>query len=188
MEGQVRWEGLFADLEAQLDAADAADLAVEVTDRTRREVGRLRLVDRLRPAQGSDVAVTTTGAGTVRGRVTGVGADWILLVEPGGRAALVPMGSVLSISGLLARSAEPGSEGAVASRIDLRFALRGLVRDRATVLVTLVNGSAATGTIDRVGADFVEIAEHAPGEPRRAAAVRAVRTLPLRALALVRSA
>jgi hypothetical protein len=74
----------------------------------------------------------------------------------------------------------------VATRIDIRLALRGLVQDRAAVVVTLVDGSTASGTIDRVGADFVEIADHAPGEPRRRAAVRAIRTLPLGALALVR--
>ena len=42
------------------------------------------------------------------------------------------------------------------------------------------------GTIDRVGADFVETAVHAAAEPRRRQDVRDVELLPLRAIALVR--
>ena len=183
----MRWEALFADLEAQLDAVDAADLAAEVADRTRHELARLRLVDRLRPAEGADLTVSVIGAGSVSGRLVGAGADWVLLAESGRREALVPLAAVLSIAGVLARSAEPGSEDRVASRVNLRLALRGLIRDRAPVAVTLVDGSTTSGTLDRVGADFVEVAAHTPGEPRRAAAVHGVRTVPIRALALVRS-
>jgi hypothetical protein len=50
-----------------------------------------------------------------------------------------------------------------------------------------VDGTTVDGTFDRVGADFVELAEHARGEPRRAAAVSRVRTVPLAAVAVVRT-
>jgi hypothetical protein len=55
------------------------------------------------------------------------------------------------------------------------------------VSVRLIDTSTCSGTIDRVGADFVEIAEHAPAEPRRAGAVTAVRTIPRAAILIVRS-
>jgi hypothetical protein len=49
-----------------------------------------------------------------------------------------------------------------------------------------VDGTTATGTIDRVGADFVELSEHRVGEFRRARDVLAVRTVPFEAIGLVR--
>ncbi|HVD89397.1 MAG TPA: hypothetical protein VNB91_10935 [Jatrophihabitantaceae bacterium] len=72
------------------------------------------------------------------------------------------------------------------SRLTFRIALRGLVRDRSTVQVRLTDGRTVIGTLDRVGADFVELAEHAAGESRRAAEVRDVLLLPVQAIVLVR--
>ena len=43
-----------------------------------------------------------------------------------------------------------------------------------------------SGTVDRVGADFVEMTEHGAREPRRRGEVSAVRTIPFGALALIR--
>lgn len=88
--------------------------------------------------------------------------------------------------GVGADSGSPGAEGAVAARLDLRHALRGLARDRAVLTVMLLDGTSVAGTADRVGSDFVEISEHPPGEPRRRGCVLAVRTVPLVALAAVR--
>ena len=183
----VRWQSLFQDLEAQLDAAAAAELAGEVAERSRLEAGRIRLSDRLAEAAGAAVAVSLPGTGVVRGRVLDAGVDWLLLDEGAGREALVPLAAVLGISGVGARTAAPGAEGEVGKRLDLRWALRGLARGRVGVAVSLRDGSAVTGTLDRVGADHVDLAEHAPGEARRAGAVRAVLLVPLSAVALVRS-
>ena len=182
----MRWRGLFDDLEAQFDAAQAAELAGEVAERSRREAALLRLVDRLRAADGAPVAVTVTGAGVLRGRLLDTGADWLLLEEDGAREVLLPLSGVLGITGVGARSAVP-DDGLVARRLDLRWALRGLARSRTGVALGLLDGSVVTGTLDRVGADHLDLAEHAPGEARRAAAVRQVRLVPLPAVVLVRS-
>jgi hypothetical protein len=184
----MRWEHLFGDLEAQLDAAEAAELAGEVAERSRLALGALRVVDRVAASCGHPVAVTVHGAGVVRGVLRDAGVDWLLLEEPGAREALVPFAAVLGVTGLGAASQVPGSEGEVGRRLDVRRALRGLARSRTGVAVALVDGSAVHGTLDRVGADHVELAEHLPGEARRPGAVRAVRLVPLPAIALVRSA
>jgi hypothetical protein len=183
----MRWDKLFADLEAQLAAADAAELASEVADRTRREIGQLRLVDRLRPGVGATVGASVQGLGSVTGKVLDVGTDWLLLQETGARDLLVASAALLSVTGVGGASEVPGSEGDVVRALDLRWALRGLVRDRAAVQVVLRDATTLSGTLDRVGADHVDVAEHPQGEARRAGAVRQVRLVPLHAIAAVRS-
>ncbi|MGF7238126.1 MAG: hypothetical protein ACQSGP_24670 [Frankia sp.] len=198
----MRWEALFNDLEMQWEAAEAADLAAEVADRTRREVARLRLVDRLRPCVGEVLRFGTAGTSRSReesalaGRLVALGSDWLLIEEQGGREVLVATAALLWVDGLSPASALPGHEGALARRLDLRYALRGLCRDRAVLAVTLVDGSFLRGLAHRVGADFLELVDaSADGEPRwdrsagaaGARAGRRVRTVTLNALAVVRS-
>jgi len=187
----VRWEELFADLEAQVAADDRADLDAEVAERTRRETARLRLVDRLRGAESAGHALTVSvlggaasGSAVERGRVGGVGPDWVLLV-PDGAEVLVVLAAVESVLGLGPESAEPGSEGKVAGRLGLGHALRAVARDRAEVRLTTTAGSVLVGTVDRVGADHFELTDHPVGEPRQRGSRRLV---PFSALATVRVA
>lgn len=178
----MRWDELFADLEAQVDAKEAADLAAEVADRTRREAGQLRLVDRLLPTLGHEVRLQVAGAGQLGGRIEHLSVDAVLVRETLARHALVPLAALLSVSGISARSAAPGPHREVFERLRLPYVVRGLARDRSGVQVVLRDGATFTGTIDRVGSDFFELAEHAAGEPRRAGQVTAVRMIALPAV------
>jgi hypothetical protein len=181
----MRWDDLFRDLEAQLEAAAAAELDAEVTDRTRRESALLELVDRARAAVGHPVALRVLGAGPVDGVLVQVGAQWLLLHETSGRDALVPLTAVVSLAGLRAWTAVPGEGGQVFARLGLGSALRGIARDRLPVQLWLTDAGVLAGTLDRVGADFVEVTEH--GEVRRRGDLTAVRTIPFAAVALLRS-
>lgn len=183
--GMGRWQDLFDDLSAQLEAGQAAELAAEVADRTRREAGAVALDDRLAAAAGGLVQVRVPGHAAVRGRLVDTGPGWLLVALDARREALVPRPSVLALTGLTHRAQAPGTAAAVSRRLDLRWALRALTRERAGVGVLLADGSTLTGTLDRVGADHVDLAEHPAGELRRAAAVRAVWTIPLTALSAV---
>lgn len=184
----MRWEGLFADLEAQAEALGHAERAAEVQELTRGELAGLSVVDRLRAAIGLGVRIRLAGGGAVTGTVTRVGPDWVLLAEEGDREAVLALAAVLAVRGLSRYSAVPGSAGAVASRLGLRHALRGIARDRSPVRLELLDGSTVDATIDRVGGDFLEAATHGAGEPRRRQDVRDVELIPLAALAVVRRA
>lgn len=181
-----RWARLFADLDSELAAAERAELEGEAADRTRREAALLTIADRLRGALGHPVRLRVRGLGELPCRLEQLGPDWLLGRDGTGGSLLVPLAAVLAVTGLAAAS-QTGDRGLVAARLDLRFALRGLVRDRASVRVTLIDTAELSGTLDRVGADFVELAEHPTGELRRAGRVRQVRLLPTAALAVVRA-
>ncbi|GAA3391593.1 hypothetical protein [Cryptosporangium minutisporangium] len=181
-----RWEFLFADADAQFDALRREEMTAEAADRSRREFALVGLVDRLRGAVGTTLEIWLD-TGPIGGTVRRVGPDWILLGGSGRRETLIPLTAVNAVSGLPDRTAAPGSEGMVEARLDLRYALRRMARDRVPVRVVLRGGRSASGTFDRVGRDFAEFAELLPGDARRAGAVRAVRSIPLGALLVVRA-
>jgi hypothetical protein len=127
------------------------------------------------------------GAGPVAGVLVEVGADWLLLEDDGARQTLVASAAVRSVSGLGRRTIVEESAGPVRARLDLRRALRGLARDRSAVQIVLDDGSVLSGTLDRVGADYVELAEHPADLPRRAEAVQGVRAVVIAGIAVVRT-
>jgi hypothetical protein len=182
----MRWDALFADLEAQAAVLGQEVRAAEVAERARGEIGALRVVDRARAALGTALRARLLGGHAVAGRLRRVGADWLLLDEDAGHETVVALDHLIGVRGLGRQSAVPDSVGVVESRLGLRHVLRGLVRDRAAVRVLLSDGSALDATLDRVGADFVEVAAHPAAEPRRRADVRDVELIALRGLAAVR--
>ena len=178
----MRWEDLFADLESQWDAEQRRELDAEVADRTRRERATVTLGDRLAGAGAGTLAVTVRDGSRVGGRVADVGEGWFLLGEPGRAPCLVPTAAVVSVTGLPARAVE----SSLGRRFGLGYALRAVSRDRAVVRLTDVTGSTCTGTIDAVGSDHLELAEHAADLPRRPENVTGHRIVPFAAIVLVR--
>jgi hypothetical protein len=200
----MRWDRLFADLEARFDELADAEAAAEQADRERVAIGAVRATQRLAGSIDQEIRVRLAGGSAVSGVLRTVGPDWLLLTEAQGRDCMVALTAVTAVEGLTA-STGPEMSG-LALRLDLRRALRGLARDRSPVAVAMTGwtgGSAGsgvgagsygpvgsgelTGTIDRVGADFIEVAVHAAWEPRRAGTVRSVALVPLAGVVLVRA-
>lgn len=180
----MRWEQLFSDLEGRLVAAERQEQDAEIAERTRIERSAVSWLDRAAVSVGRDLSLTTP-AGPMRGRLADLGKDWLLLDEPGRRGALVPTQSVTSVVGLASRSDD---DAAMGRRFGLGSALRAVSRDRAAVAIYDIAGGLATGTIDRVGADHLELAEHPADAVRRAAIVTGVRVVPFAAVAVARRA
>lgn len=195
----MRWDRFFEDLEDQLAAEWEAERAALDSEAERLRVSRLQLRTRMVGfAQAAEaLAIDLVDGSLLEAAVTSVGADWIAarpartpsaLAEPS--IVLVPLAAIRAVGashGELLRSArEPASESRLAERVTFGFALRDLARRRAGVTLGTGAGRALTGTIDRVGADHLDIALHDADSPRRAAAVSAFRILPFSAVAWVR--
>ncbi|MGW9404549.1 hypothetical protein ACWGQ2_11360 [Arthrobacter sp. NPDC055585] len=180
----MRWEALFADLEAQLAAAGQAGLESEIADRQRGEVAGLELTARLRAQRGRTLRVHLgIPGGPLQGVLKQLGDSWFLLESASG-AHVVPVHAVQMIEGMdrYADSSVP------AVQLKLASALRGLARDRYPVDLHLRGAQPAQhGSIDRVGQDFLELAVVEPGEPRRRGNVAAVAVVPLAWIAAVSS-
>jgi hypothetical protein len=181
----VRWDQLFADLEGQLEAAEAQELVAEVADRTRREAALISLLDRLRAALGSDLRLQVHGVGVVSGVLDSVGAEWALVATDPVSQTLVPLVAVTSVVGLGPRAVEAAGE-ALFLRLGMGSALRAVARDRARVTAWLVDGTVLTGVVDRVGADHLELAEDRDGCGGARRSRDPVHTVPFRALAALR--
>ncbi len=194
---QVRWQRFFEDLEDQLDSEWEAERAALDTEAERLRLARLRLRDRLLVVLGdagtaAPVLELSDGT-TVAGRLTGVGADWVVVAEQTRRAdgVLVPLSAITAI-GLAhadvlrsARADAAAPPSRLAERMSFGFVLRDLVRKRAAVTVA-VAGRQLSGTIDRAGDDHLDLALHEPGAPRRTDLVTGYRMIPYGAVLSVR--
>lgn len=179
----MRWDELFADMEAQLAAERFRDVEREAAELTRAETAEALLQDRFLGCEGAAVKAGLRGGSSARGEVTGAGMGWVML-QDSAVELLVPLESVLWVEGLDRRRSDPQRR----SRLGLGQAVRALAQARAAVRVLLVDGvpgGSLEGTIDRAGRDHLDLAMHPDDEFRRRRAVRAMRTVPFSAIACV---
>lgn len=181
----MRWNALFADLDQRFAAMSDADEDAELPDQVRVVYGATTVQQRFAGAEGADVTVDLCTGARLSGELARVGADWLLLRPVGPAEVVVALSAVVGADGLTARTGAPLS--ALQGRLDLRRALRALARDRSPVQLHDTAGRYTAGTVDRVGADHVELAVHPLDELRRAGQVRSVRLVPVAAIAAVRS-
>ncbi len=200
----MRWDDLFDDLESQLEQELGADDVDLLAEEERLRLGRLTLRDRLLAMTASgevaagppdELRLVLRDGQLLSVSLGSIGRDWLLgeLHGPRRGSCLVPLDAVASVlptSEQLARSLEASAASeapvAISARLGLSFVLRDLCRRRAAVELVTVSDGRLHGTIDRVGRDHLDLAEHEVGAPRRAASVTRIRMLPLEQLVLVR--
>ncbi len=171
----MRWEQLFSDLDARFDELADAEMMAELADRERVAAGAISVVERIGGAIGRPLRVRTTAGIAVTGALLEIGPDWLLIQEGPGREVLLALTAVTIVEGLAAATGP--AVGGVKLRLNLRFALRGIARDRSPVALVVCGGvgepmglyTEITGTVDRVG-----------GGLRRGGAARSVGTAPRR--------
>lgn len=183
----MRWDALFADLEAQLASAGQSGLEAEIAERQRGEFSAIELSARLRGQLGRTLKIHLDGTGgPLAGQLAQMGAGWLLLQSPA-KSHLVPLVAVRMVEGM-DRFAMPGTAGI---QLGLQSALRGIARDRYPVMLALRGAGAQEGTlhgsIDRVGRDFLELAVVEQGEARRRENVASATLIPLREITVVSS-
>jgi hypothetical protein len=165
---------VFDDLEAEFEAGLRREAEQETTAAVRAELGSTVLWEQLARRVDSQ-AVVFAGPRTLRGRVAASYPEFLVLRGDDGAEHLIRYGPASSF----ALPAEPPAlrptPGPAVRRYQFALALRELARRREPVKVILVDGTGVDGTIEAVGSDYLEVAEHDPGEARRRAAVRARR-------------
>jgi hypothetical protein len=180
----MRWQELFADLEAHVVSMERADDAGEIAERTRGEVAQVLLLNRLRANVACRLTVWVEGAGELTGQLQRVGADWFLLASTD--EVIVSVAALLGVVNLPAAAVSSGGVDVVGSRIRLTSVLRAVAKDRSAVRIVLRQGTAVAGTVERVGADFVDVAVHDLDQAPRADQVRSRVTISLASVACVR--
>lgn len=194
----MRWQNLFDDLESQLESELGAEEIDLLAEEERLRLGRLGLRDRIRAIHDArlrePLALTVRGGGQLALVPAALGRDWVAGELSTGelRSAVVPLAAIVALapgSGQLAVSlrVDPAPEPptALSARLGLAFVLRDLCRRRAAVEL-LLGTDRVHGTIDRVGRDHLDVAEHPAGEPRRATAVSRVRLVAFAAIDVLR--
>lgn len=190
----VRWDALFADLDAQLQAQADQRFQAEVQQARELERSQLLLADRLRAHledqryASEQLSVLLRGGRRITCCLESVGADWIA-GSAGVHSLLIPLPAVLMVESLARTAAQETSP--TRRRLTIAAPLRALMNDRAGVAVfgEGADGDAelAAGRLIAVGKDHFDVLMPAADghAPKRDG--RSIRTIPLNAVALIRS-
>jgi hypothetical protein len=175
---------VFDELEAEFEAGLRREAEQEAVAALRTELGSTVLWEQLARRLGSETTVRA-GARAFRGTAVASYPEFLVLRAADGTEHLVRYGPALSV----ALPAEPPAlrptPAAATRRYQFALALRELARRREPVRVELVDVTRCDGTIEAVGSDYLEIAEHELGEARRRGAVRARRFVGFEAVVAV---
>lgn len=188
----MHWDRLFEDLEDQLASEHEAERAALESESERVRISRIALRERLLSLseRRHPLWIELPGHAKLRGLVQEVGADWLALrsSEPR-RLMIIPLAAVVGVGlaqdGVLESLEAVARQASLRERMSLGFVLRDLARRRVPVALLTSCGDDLHGTIDRAGADHLDLALHPRGESRRPQAVTGFRLVPFASLACV---
>lgn len=195
----MRWENLFDDLAGQLEhELDAEDVDLR-GEEERLRVSRLTVRDRIvalhesaARSPGYRLRVQFADGQRMGIAPRSIGRDWLMADVVDERAnpgqVVLPfhaIGALTLDSDLVEASTGAVRPTRLADRLGLTFVLRDLARRRSAVELHASFG-VVHGTIDRVGRDHLDLAEHEVGDARRQSAVTGTRLIPLAQLRWVR--
>lgn len=156
----MTWEDrlfdVLDDLEQQAEALYDAERSLELADRARAAYAEVSLASRLMAATGTSVRLDVRGVGPVAGDLERVGTGWVLLRGPA-QDWVLRTAAVTAAHGLPERSV-PEVAWPATARLAVGSALRRLADIGERCVLHLVDGSRHDGVLQRVGADFVEVA------------------------------
>ena len=173
---------IFEELEAEFEAGLRREAEQEAVAALRAKLGETRQWEALARRIGTELVIRA-GPRSFRGTLVASYPDFCVLQAADGAQHLIPLGPATTISLPLQR--QPPQPVPAASRYRFALALRELARRREPVRLELAAGGTIAGTIEVVGADYLELAEHDPNEARREAALTGRRLLGLAAVAVV---
>ncbi|WP_156224575.1 hypothetical protein [Pseudactinotalea suaedae] len=149
----MRWDALFADLQAQWEAERRADDDAEIRELAEAEAAGTRFGDRLRARLGAPLTLRLVDSSDRVGVVKDAAPEWVLLAE-GERRHLVPVAAIAMAWPLAGAAPAPG---AIERGLGLGHVLRALAGEGQAVVVRSRGGD-QTGLLVRVGADHVDVA------------------------------
>jgi hypothetical protein len=158
----MAWEPMWADLAAQADAWDRADLEAEVAERVLIEQSSVTWADRLRACLGRPVSLRTRGGWQWRGLVHACGHDFVALAAPATTVpaqVIVAGDAVVEVAGLPRAATPQAALGPSAARRSLPAVLRRIAQEQVPVVLHRDDGSVCPGHVVAVGRDYVDVVD-----------------------------
>ena len=158
----MAWEerllAVFDDLEQQAEGLSLAAREVDVAELGRAEYAEVDLAARLHASLGRVVQLDLAGWGRREVVLERVGRGCVVVREPrpGAQAVVLNLQHLRGASGL-DPGARPEELRRVTARLGLASALRHLGEEVDRVAVVRADGERRTGTLARLGADFIEV-------------------------------
>jgi hypothetical protein len=175
---------VFDELEAEFEAGLRPEAEQESMAAVRAELGATVLWEQLARRIGSEATVVCGGR-SFGGTVLASYPEFLVLRGADGAEHLIRYGSAVSIALPAEQPQLRPTPAASGRRYQFALALRELARRREPVRVLLAGGISCDGTVEAVGSDYLEVAEHDLGEARRRGAVRARRFIGFAAVVAV---